>query len=108
MSRKLLVGILGVIGALAAYFTQAFGLSVDGGVVFAGLTAVLVYVLYEWKKDRDRIGLQAGKFKDPKFWIAIISVLLGALKESLGLNIPADTIILILTFVMGILFKTSK
>jgi hypothetical protein len=97
MSRKTILGIIGVIGAALTDATSAI----------AGLTAVTLYILFEAKLDLKRIGEQAGKFKDPKFLLALASAILVALSESFGWHIPVETIVSVLTLVMSLLFGKS-
>jgi len=107
MSRKTLLAVIGVLTAILAFFSEEFGLNLDAQAVMAGLLVVVLYVLFEAKLDLRRFKSQAGRFKDPKFWLAFISVLLGALNEQFGLNLPAEAIIAVLTLVMSILFKVD-
>ena len=107
MSRKTILGIIGVIGAILTVFADQFGLAIDATAAIAGLTAVTLYILFEAKIDLKRIGDQAAKFKDPKFWLALVSALLVALSEGFGWNIPVETIVSVLTLLMSILFGKS-
>ena len=107
MSRKSLFAIIGVIGAVLAYVAKEFGLSVDIGVVMAGFISVLVYIFGEFKLDLQRFHRQLGRFKDPKFILAVISVFLTALNENFGTGIPVEAVIAVLTVIMGLLFKAE-
>lgn len=108
MSRKTLLTIVAVIGAILTAFQDAFGLTINGAAVAAGLGAIVLYVLLEAKADRDRIRSQVARFKDPKFWLAVISSVLVALTEAgIALPISPEIIIAVLTAIMGILFKTE-
>jgi hypothetical protein len=117
MSRKTILGIIGVIGAALTVFADQFGLAIDATSAIAGLTAVTLYILFEAKLDLKRIGEQAGKFKDPKeqagkfkdpkFLLALASAILVALSESFGWHIPVETIVSVLTLVMSLLFGKS-
>lgn len=104
MSRKSILAVLGVIGALVAVLTGEFGLSADAVAAFGGLTAIIIYIFGEMKLDIQRIGSQAGRFKDPKFWIAVVTALLAAINKEFGLNLPAEYIVGVLNFVLAILF----
>jgi len=107
MSRKTILAIIAVFGAALTVFQQQLGLSIDPTAVVAGLTAIVLYGLFEAKLDIKRIGGQSGKFKDPKFWIAFVSPILVAINESFGLNIPVEVIITVLTMILSALFGAS-
>jgi len=104
MSRKTLLAVLGVITAILAFFKEQFGLGMDAMTVLGGLTAVVLYVLFEAKLDLKKLGAQSGKWKDPKFWIAMAAMILAAVNKELGLNLPAEAIITALTVIMAVLF----
>jgi len=104
MSRKSILALIGVLGALIAVLTGQFGLSPDAIAAFGGLTAVIIYIFGEMKLDLKRIGGQSGRFKDPKFWLAVITALLAAVNKEFGLNLPAEYIVGVLNFVLIILF----
>ena len=105
MSRKTLLSIIAVIGAVLTFFKEQFGLAMDVSGILAGIAAILLYVLWEGKADIKRITAQAGKFKDAKFWLAFVAMIIGVVNEQFGLNLPAEIIIGILTVLMGFLFK---
>ena len=105
MSRKTLLGILAVIGAVLTFFKDQFGLNIDPTAMIAGISAVLLYILFEAKLDILRIKLQSSKWKDKKFWLAFISALLTALESAFHWGIPVEIIVSALTVIMGILFK---
>lgn len=107
MSRKTITAIIGIIGAVLAFFSEQFGLSIDPTAVIAGLSSIVLYVLLEGKLDIKRVGSQIGKFKDPKFWLAFISAILVAVSETFGLELPVEAIIAVLTVIMGVLFKVE-
>jgi len=107
MSRKTLTAALGIIGAVLAFFSEQFGLSIDPVAVIAGLSSIVLYILLEGKLDIQRVGSQAAKFKDPKFWLAFISAILVAVSETFGLALPVEAIIAVLTVIMGVLFKAE-
>jgi hypothetical protein len=104
MSRKTLLAVLAVITAVMAFFKEQFGLGMDVMAVMGGLVAVIAYILLEAKLDLKKLGAQAGKWKDPKFWMALISVIIAALNKELGLNLPAEAIVAVLTVIMSVLF----
>ena len=107
MSRKTLTAALGIIGAVLAFFSEQFGLSINPIKVMAGLSAITLYLLWEGKLDIRRVGSQIGKFKDPKFWLAFISAILVAASEAFGLALPVEAIVAVLTVIMGVLFKAE-
>lgn len=104
MSRKSILTVIAVIGAILT----AIGFSAHAGAAVGGLGAILVYVLLEAKADLAVLKAQGAKFKDPKFWITVISAAIAALQSS-GVSLPIDSniIIAILTAIVGILFKTK-
>lgn len=104
MSRKTLVAVLGVLAAALAFFKEQFGLGMDVTAVLGGLTAVVLYILFEAKLDLKKLRAQAGRWKDPKFWLATAAVILAALNKELGLNLPGEAIIAVLTVIMAVLF----
>jgi len=109
MSRKWLFVLVAVVGAITAFLSREFGLSPTFGPAAAGLVAVVVYIFNEAKADLRRIKAQAGKFKDPKFLITLISAIVAALGSS-GVNLPVspEVIIAVLTAIVGVLFKVPK
>ena len=108
MSRKWLLVLIAVVGAIAAFLSQGFGLSPAFGPAAAGLVGFVVYVFNEAKADYKRLGAQAGKWKDPKFLITLVSAIVGALGSS-GVNLPVspEVIIAVLTAIVGVLFKVQ-
>lgn len=108
MSRKSIMGIIAVLGAVLTFFQDKFGLAIDTTAVIAGLTAIVLYILFEAKLDIKRIGAQVGKFKDPKFWAALISAILVAVDSAFELNLPVEAIISVIAIVMSILFKADS
>jgi hypothetical protein len=107
MSRKTIVAVLGILTAIFTFLKAQFGLGMDVIAVLGGLSAVILYVLFEAKLDLKKFGAQAGKWKDPKFWLALVAVILAALNKELGLNLPGDAIVAVLTVIMTILFKVK-
>jgi hypothetical protein len=105
MSRKSLFAILGVLGAALGFIAQEFGLSIDPSAVIGSIIIALVYIFGEFKADIKRIGSQLGKFKDPKFLIALFAAILGYANQAFSLNLPIEIIIGFLTLLLGILFK---
>jgi uncharacterized membrane protein len=109
MSRKSLTTVLAVVAAILGVFGTTFGLTLDSAAIMAAVGAILVYVFFEGKADIRKISDASTKFKDPKFWITIVSAIIGAL-GSAGLQLPIspEVIISILTVIVGILFKVKK
>jgi hypothetical protein len=107
MSRKTIVAILGILTAIFTFLKAQFDLGMDVIAVLGGLSAVILYVLFEAKLDLKKFGAQAGKWKDPKFWLALVAIILAALNKELGLNLPGDAIVAVLTVIMTILFKVK-
>jgi hypothetical protein len=108
MSRKSILAFVAVFGAVLGVVGTEFGLTLNGPAAAAGLGSVLLYVFFEAKADKTRFGAQAGKFKDPKFWLATVSAAIAALVQSgVALPISPDLIIGVLTVVMGVLFKAQ-
>ncbi len=108
MSRKTILGIIAVLGAILTFFQSQFGLNVDTTAVVAGLTAIVLYILFEAKLDIKRIGTQVGKFKDPKFWAAFVSAMLVAVDNAFSLNLPVEAIVSGIAILMSILFKAES
>ena len=102
-SRKTFLAIIGLLTAIAAFFQEQFGLTIDSTAVIGGLGIITLYLLFEAKLDFKRMVDQAGKFKDPKFWIAFVTAIIPAI-EAFGVNLPTETIVSVLTIVMSILF----
>ena len=107
MSRKTILGIIGVLGAILVFFQTQFGLAIDTTAVVAGITVILLYVLFEGKLDIQRIGSQSAKFADPKFWAAFVSALLVAVDGAFELNLPVEAIVSVIAIIMSILFKAD-
>lgn len=104
MSRKTITAVLAVIGAVITFFAEEFGLSINPVAVVAGMTAVVLYVLFEAKLDLKKLEAQIGRFKDPKFWLAFLSAMLVAANEAFALNLPIEAIVSVLTVIMATLF----
>ena len=107
MSRKTLLAILAVIGAVLVFVGKEFGLTLDASAVMAGITAILLYIFFEMKADFKRVGTQIGKFTDPKFLLALAASILAAVNTHFGLGIPVEAVIAVLALIMGVLFKAQ-
>ena len=97
MSRKSIVAILGVI---LIFLKEQFGLALDA-TAFIG---VILYLLFEAKLDAKRIASQLGRFKDPKFYVALVTAVIPALNAEFGWNLPLDVILIVLNLLLAILF----
>lgn len=108
MSRKTIAVFVAVLGAIVGVLVSTFGLSIDATVLATGLAGILVWVFGEAKADLAKIGGQSGRFKDPKFWLAVISAVVTALGTA-GVIPPAlaESIIAVLTLIIGFLFKAD-
>lgn len=107
MSRKTIAWVVTILGTLLTIFQEQFGLHIDPLAVAAGIGAVLTYIFFEAKLDLKALAAQPAKWKDPKFWITFISALLAAVEASFHLGIPVETIIAVLTTLVGLLFKAK-
>jgi len=108
MSRKTIMAVFSVLLAIAAFFSEQFGLSVNATAALGGIIVALTYIFWEAKDDIRRIKAQPDKWKDPKFWVAFISTLLLSLNENFGLNIPIDILSPVLVIVITAMFKWLK
>ena len=106
-SRKTIGFVVAIIGAILVAFQEQFGLSFDPTQVAVGIGAVLTYIFFEAKLDLKALTSQPGKWKDPKFWVTILSVLLTAIEHTFQLGIPVTEIVAVLTMIVGILFKVQ-
>ena len=104
MSRKTLTAVIGIVAAILVFLKDQFGLSIDAAGFATSLGLILAYVLFEAKLDLRKIGAQIGKWKDPKFWVALASPIITALNNALGWNLPVETINAVLGAVLSILF----
>lgn len=106
MSRKTLLAVIATLGAIAAFFSEQFGLILDAALV-AAFGSILLYIFWEAKKDLQTFKTQPAKWKDPKFWITLIAVMVGAVNQNFGTGIPVELIVAVLTAVVGLLFKAE-
>ena len=107
MSRKTIGFIVAILGAILDAFQEQFGLNFNPAQVAAGIGAVLTYIFFEAKLDLRALTTQPEKWKDPKFWLTVLSALLAAVEQTFQLGIPVTEVIAILTMVVGILFKVQ-
>ena len=106
MSRKTLLAILAVITAVLAFFKDQFGLALDPTAVVGGIGAVVLYLLFEAKLEIKKACFQAGKWRDPKFWLALVTLLYTTIGQQFGLKLPLspELVSTILATVMSVLF----
>lgn len=104
MSRKTLMAILGILGAILAFFQAQFGLSIDSTAFIGAIGIIVGYILFEAKLDFKRIQQGIAKFKDPKFWLAFVSAILVAINEAFGWNLPIEIILTVVGFLLSLLF----
>lgn len=106
MSRKTLMAVIAVITAVLAFLKDQFGLAIDTAAVVGGLGAVVLYILFEAKLDLKKIGAQANRWADPKFWLAFVAALYAVLQGELGLKLPLspEVVSSILAAIMSLLF----
>jgi hypothetical protein len=104
MSRKTLLAVFAVLGAIVG----ALALSPQAGAAITGLGLIVVYITFEAKADIAAQKAQVAKFKDPKFWITVISAVIASLQTS-GVNLPIDSSIItgVLAVILGFLFKAK-
>lgn len=106
MSRKTLMAVLAVITAVLAFFKDQFGLALDPAAVVGGIGAVVLYLLFEAKLDFKKLVPQSGKWKDLKFWLALVTLLYTTIGQQFGLKLPLspELVSSILAAVMSALF----
>lgn len=107
MSRKTIGFVVTIIVTVLTAFQEQFGLNIDPLAVAAGIGAVLTYIFFEGKLDLKALADQPGKWKDPKFWITVISAVLAAIEATFAIGIPVESIIVVLTMIVGYLFKVQ-
>lgn len=107
MSRKTIMFVVAIIGALLTWAAGMFGLSISATAVVAGMTAVVVYIFGEMKNDIARIRksiYQDKKWRDPAFWTSLVAALLPVVNTYFKLNIPVETVVSILTVLLAFVF----
>jgi len=104
MSRKTIGFIVAILGSILALIQKQFELSLDPVAIAAGVGAIFTYVFFEGKLDLAALTKQPGKWKDPKFWLTVISVVLAAIEANFQLGIPVEAIVSGLTTLVAILF----
>ena len=108
MSRKVIVLVLAILGAIFGALKTEFGLALNVAGLFTFLGAAALYIQQEAKLDRERMAAQPGKWKDPKFWLAILTAIVAALPGA-GVVLPLDPGIInaVLAVILGIIFKVK-
>jgi len=107
MSRKTIGYVITILTTILVVLQDSFGLTIDPAGAAAGIGAVLTYIFFEAKLDLKAIAAQPGKWKDPKFWITVISAVLAAVEQTFQLGIPVAEVIAVLTMIVGVLFKVQ-
>lgn len=104
ISRKTLVALAAVLMAVVVYLKGEFGLSAGFVAALAGFVTAIGYVLFEAKLDLKKAYAQAGRWRDPKFYLGLVAVILAAVNTQFGLGIPAEAVVAVLGIIMAILF----
>ena len=104
ISRKTIGFIVAIISSILVIFQEQFKLNLDPTAVAAGVGAILTYIFFEAKLDLKALAAQPGKWKDPKFWMTIISTVLAGIEANFQLGIPVEAIIAVLTSLVAALF----
>jgi len=107
MSRKTIGYVITILTTILVVFQESFGLTIDPAGAAAGVGAVLTYIFFEAKLDLAALKAQPGKWKDPKFWLTVVSALLAAVETTFNLGIPVAEVIAVLTMIVGVLFKVQ-
>jgi uncharacterized membrane protein len=85
-------------------FQEQLGLSINPTAVAAGVGSVLTYIFFEAKLDLKVLTSQPSKWKDPKFWLTVISAVLAGIEVTFHIGIPVEAIVSVLTVIVGVLF----
>ena len=112
MSRKTMLAILAALGSILGFLNGWFELGLNVTALMATVTALFLWVFFEARLDIKRllgqIKSQSNKFADPRFWLALAMVLIEVLNEAFALKLPVEVIIIVLTALMGLLFKKQE
>jgi hypothetical protein len=100
MSRKTIIAILGVV---LVFLKEQFGLALD----VTAFLGIVLYLLFESKLDARRIISQVGRFKDPKFWLALVTAILPVLNTEFGWNLPIEAIVSVLSVLLAVIFGVA-
>jgi len=103
-SRKWVMFVIGFIGAVGAYVGTQAGLSIDFAAVTIALTAAVVWITQQAKLDIAKLR-QFDKWKDKKFWVALVLVVLGFVDGFFKLNLPIAEIGAIVTVIIGFIIQ---
>src|SRR4030042_2025060 len=102
MSRKNIQFVIGLLTAIAAVVCEATGVvSVDWKAVGAVGLAIVMYLQFQAKLDIQQIA-QSGKFKDPKFYVSLLAVLIAEIGAFLGVELPTAEISAVLSLILGL------
>lgn len=106
ISRKTIGFIVTIltIGLVAVEKIFKLGLGMDPTILAVGIGSVLTYIFFEAKLDLRVLKTQPGKWKDPKFWLTVVSVVITGIEQVFHLGIPVTEIVALLTSLVGVLF----
>ena len=94
-SRKTIVLIVAILVSLFAFLKGDFGLEGNPAEAVGAIGVALIYIFGQAKLDIKRAWATMAsekKLTDPKFWIAILAVVIVPINEQLGINIPVEVI----------------
>lgn len=106
ISRKTITFVVAILTAALVLVGKLFNVDfgMDPTQIALGIGAVLTYVFFEAKLDLSVLKKQPSKWKDPKFWLTVISVILTGIEQVFHLGIPITEIVSALTVIVGLLF----
>jgi len=104
-SRKTIFAIIGILGAVFGFVAKEFGLTIDPAAVLGTVVIALIYIFGEGKLDLERFKTQANRFADPKFLVALFTVIITQLNTVFGWNLPIEFIVGVMSALLGIIFK---
>ena len=103
MSRKTIMYIVGILTAIGTFIQTQMGLEINFAAVGATALAIVTYFQFQAKLDIQRVKA-FGKYKDPKFYVGLVAALLPQINQIFGINLPADTVSVVLTAILTALF----
>jgi arginine exporter protein ArgO len=110
-SRKALLLIAGIVYAVLTFLKDQVGISLDPAAVVGTLAMIAIYLFGEARADMARVKqkiFQEAKWKDPKFWMALVGVLIPVISEFITFPLPVEIINTVLAAILGLLFKVKK
>ncbi len=110
-SRKVLLLIAGIIYAVLTFLKDQVGISLNPAAVVGTLAMIAIYLFGEARNDMVRVKqkiFQEAKWKDPKFWMALVGVFIPVITEFVALPLPVEIINTVLAGILGLLFKVKK